>query len=141
MPEEERYVEEPQPEQQPIQIPAEWRKGKNLEILERLMRPDLAEDKEHYPEMTKELKVSNIKRMDMENVMDLSDLSIQWRRLKATDFADFLLRLRDIALSLTSSVDGFERAISQTEIREQRFTEEKKTGILQRVFKRKEETQ
>jgi len=105
------------------------------ELMREIMKPDLAKDNDF---LTKELKISNIKRADLDFINEITDIALQWKDVGAKDFAKFLITLRDVHLSATSSVDGFERTMEVTDIQKEIFKEDSKKGTLGSIFKRGE---
>ena len=112
---------------------------KSPEIAREMMRPDLADKIDDFGLFTKELKTSNIKRGDIEEMEDMTDLAWFFKRVCGgkSEFADFIIAKRDARLSLTSSVDGFQTLTQQTQIQELRLKEDKRG--LASVFKRTKE--
>lgn len=103
------------------------------EFMKFMMTPAKSEE---LPLLTKELKASNIKRDDIEQIVDLTDLSYQTAKIGAEGFSTFVFLLREAFLSSTSSVKGFLSLLSRTEIREEFIREMEKSGIYQDVLKR-----
>ena len=106
------------------------------ELIKFLTTPDLAA--KGVTLITKEMKISNIKRNDLEDILDLTDLSFQMTTVGATRMADFFLIMRDAKLSATSSIDGFERREQNRTYHEELIREEK-SGGLPKIFQRKKE--
>lgn len=121
-------------EEDKAQMPKRFQKATDMpELLKSIMKPDMAEKNEF---LTKELKISNIKRVDLEMIVEMTDLALQWMEKGAKDFAFFLITLRDVYLSSTSSIDGFERMAEITEIRRQELKEEEQRGLFGKMFNR-----
>ena len=106
---------------------AMFRRGRSDELIKEIMRPDLYK---FYPTLlSKELKLSNIKREDLSDIDEETDLALQWMMLGGDEFSNFLIVKRDVKLSATSSVNGFERTAEITDIQKQEIKEEKQ-GIV-----------
>lgn len=127
------------------EIPENLKKAQ--EIQREMMRPDLYSTKE-TPLFTKEMKMSNIKRKDMEMAIEETDLAWWYRHLCASRenedgspvksrFADFLINIRDARLSMSCSLEGFQQKMMNTTIQELQMKEEKKGARA--IFERKTE--
>jgi len=103
------------------------------EYMERMVKPDLAKEEKS---LTKELKISNIRRSDLLEIVNLSDLAFNIRAIGGKSFPGFLIFIRDTFLSGTSSVDGFERVIQNSDIKRYEISEEKDQSIKDKIFKR-----
>ena len=108
------------------------------ELLKEIMTPD--RPNKEIKELTKDLKVSNIKRNDISEIVEFSDIAMQWRNLGAIAFADHLTAVRNTKLASFSSVQGFERIMGATSIlsKDVRFSSDldKKRSLFS-MFRRK----
>ena len=111
------------------------------EYLKFIVNPDLKKKVGVF--FTKELKVSNIKRDDIQDVAERTDLAWQTWLMAGQHlpfektFAFFLLMDRDVRLSASSSVDATERTLQITSKIIGEFAK-KKAGMLN-FFKRGDE--
>ena len=105
------------------------------QFLSEIIKPDLSKDPRFANFLTKELKVSNIRRDDLALLLTFTDLAWQWHELGAPEFSEFLVLLRDGMLSGTSSVGGFERTKEVTSVNIHELKEEGKKNILNRLFR------
>ncbi|MEA3420773.1 MAG: hypothetical protein U9Q97_03745 [Acidobacteriota bacterium] len=106
------------------------------QFMREIINPDLKNDEKFRQFLTKELKVSNIQPKDLREVVDLTDLAFQAKSIKAEGFSDFLLLLREVKLSASSSLKGFERAMETSVINVQKIDTNEKGKLKDKLLGR-----
>jgi len=96
------------------------------QFMKEVITPDLKSDEKFRKFLTKELKISNISKKDLREIIDLTDLAFQAKMMGAKEFADFLLLLRETKLSGSSSLGGFERQMETSVINIQKISANEK---------------
>jgi hypothetical protein len=108
--------------------------GAYAQYMKMFLTPDF---QAKYPDLTKELKSSNIQRGDMEWIEDALDLSWQMQTMGDNITPEFLTHECQKKLCLSSSLKGFWMVMQQTQIKREILSEEGKKGMLQKTFDRK----
>lgn len=108
--------------------------GAYAQYMKMFLTPDF---QAKYPDLSKELKSSNIQRSDMEWIEDALDLAWQMVQMGDTLTQDFLIHECQKKLCLSSSLKGFWMIMQQTQIKREILSEEGKKGKIQQVFDRK----
>lgn len=108
--------------------------GAYAQYMKMFLTPDF---QSKYPDLSKELKSSNIQRSDMEWIEDALDLAWQMVQMGDTLTQDFLIHECQKKLCLSSSLKGFWMIMQQTQIKREILSEEGKKGRIQQVFDRK----
>lgn len=88
------------------------------------------------PVLTKELKISNIPRSDMQLLDHDLHVALLYAKYGATEYSQRVILERDGHLSATSSVSGFQAKLNNTEISIHKLSDETKDNKLKKLFGR-----
>ncbi|NOR84964.1 hypothetical protein GQ473_02510 [archaeon] len=88
------------------------------------------------PLLTKELKISNIPRTDMQHLDHDLHVALLYAKYGATEYSHRVILERDGHLSATSSVSGFQAKLNNTEISVHKLKDETKDNKLKKLFGR-----